>query len=204
MDNKIVMERDIIDIQPAQNDARTIVRSNIYFSGISESFESNLIKTSNKPFKSNIFISTDTFSSTGNIRWSSLLSKILDNNSLLLREIISKIDNLLLNEYDWEYMDYEKPSIEHINFAKDTIIKFFKVVGCYGEQLLNEPYISNSENGGAKIEWHLGERSLYLRIDCIDQIATKIHDKLDGTTIIEDEPFVEQSYLSLWKWVNNE
>lgn len=131
-------------------------------------------------------------------------STVLDNNSTLLREMLSEIDGLLMNEYDWDEIDYRKPTLEDLNFAKDTLIKFVTVIGCYGGYLLTKPYISNSEDGGAKFEWHSNDRSLYLRINRFESVATKIEDELDGTTTIVDKPVLQQDYLSLWKWIINE
>lgn len=131
-------------------------------------------------------------------------SIVLDANSTLLREMISAIDGLLTNEYDWDAIDYRKPTLEDINFAKDTLIKFVTVLGGCEGYLLTKPYISNSEDGGAKLEWHSGERSLYLRINRPEPVATTIVDNPDGTTTIDRKPFLQQSYLSLWKWLINE
>lgn len=128
-------------------------------------------------------------------------STVLDKNSTLLREMLSEIDDLLKNEYDWDAMDYREPTREDINFAMDTLIKFVQVIGCCEGYLLTKPYISNSEDGGAKLEWHSGERSLYLRIDRPEPVATTIVDNPDGTTTIEDIPFQQDFYLSLWKWI---
>lgn len=128
-------------------------------------------------------------------------STVLDNNSTLLREMLSEIDGLLTNEYDWDEIDYRKPTLEDINFAKDTLIKFVKVIGCCEGYLLTKPYISNSEDGGAKIEWHSDKRSLYLRIARHESVATKIWDESDETNI-DNEPFLQENYLSLWKWIS--
>lgn len=129
-------------------------------------------------------------------------SAVLDSNSTLLREMLSEIDVLLTNEYDWDEIDYRKPTVEDINFAKDTLIKFVTVIGGEG-CLLTKPYISNSEDGGAKIEWHSdnSKRSLYLRITCHESVATKIWDESDETNIA-DESFSQENYLSLWKWIS--
>ena len=130
-------------------------------------------------------------------------SAVLDKNSTLLREMLSEIDGLLTNEYDWDEIDYRKPTLEDINFAKDTLIKFVTVIGYYEEYSLTKPYISNSEDGGAKIEWHSdnSKRSLYLRIACHESVATKIWDESDETNI-DNEPFLQENYLSLWKWIS--
>ena len=129
-------------------------------------------------------------------------SAVLDSNSTLLREMLSEIDALLTNEYDWDEIDYRKPTLEDINFAKDTLIKFVTVIG-WERCLLTKPYISNSEDGGAKIEWHSdnNKRSLYLRITCHESVATKIWDESDETNI-DNEPFLQENYLSLWKWIS--
>lgn len=128
---------------------------------------------------------------------------LLANNSILLREMLSEIDNLLKNEYDWDEIDYRKPSPEDIDCAKLVLIEFVFIMN-YGEYSLQKPHISNSEDGGGKIEWHSDKRSLYLRIDCLKSIATKIQDEPDGTTTVDTKPFRQQDYLSLWKWISNE
>ena len=128
---------------------------------------------------------------------------VLANNSTLLIEMLSEIDNLLKNEYDWDEIDYRKPTPEDIDRAKLVLTEFIFIMN-YGEYSFQKPHISNSEDGGAKIEWHSDKRSLYLRIDRLKSIATKIQDEPDGTTTVDTKPFQQQDYLSLWKWISNE
>ena len=128
---------------------------------------------------------------------------VLANNSTLLIEMLSEIDNLLKNEYDWDEIDYRKPTPEDIDRAKLVLTEFVFIMN-YGEYSLQKPHISNSEDGGAKIEWHSDKRSLYLRIDRLESIATKIQDEPDGTTTVDTKSFRQQDYLSLWKWISNE
>ena len=131
------------------------------------------------------------------------LQEILSvNNHILLEEMLSEIDDLLKNEYDWDEIDYIKPTPEDINYAKSVLTEFVTTIGYEGYSL-TKPYISNSEDGGAKIEWHLDKRSLYLRIGSLESVATMIEDKPDGTTTIDDKPFLQKSYLSLWEWIIN-
>lgn len=129
--------------------------------------------------------------------------EVLEANSTLLIEMLSKIDSLLENEYDWDEIDYKNPTLEDIKSAKITLTQFVKVIG-YSGYSLTEPDIFNSEDGGATIEWHSDNRSLYLRMDCSKSVATKIEDQPNGTTTIVDIPFEQKSYLSLWKWIINE
>ena len=124
----------------------------------------------------------------------------IDEN--MMSTILSEIDDILKNEYDWDEIDYRKPTLKDISQAKSILTEFVTTISYEGYSLI-KPYISNSENGGAKIEWHLDKRSLYLRIGSLESIATMIEDKSDGTTI-DDKPFLQKSYLSLWEWVINE
>ena len=129
--------------------------------------------------------------------------RLVRDNATLLVEMLSEIDSILKNEYDWDEIDYRKPMPEDINHAKIVLTEFVTIIGCEG-YLLTKPYISNSEDGGAKIEWHLDKRSLYLRIDRLESVATTMEDNPNGTTVIDDKPLLPQSYLSLWKWIINE
>ena len=128
---------------------------------------------------------------------------LIRDNSTLLVEMLSEIENLLENEYDWDEIDYREPTHEDINYAKVILTEFVNIISCEG-YLLTKPYISNSEDGGAKLEWHSDKRSLYLRIDRLESEATTMEDNPDRTTTIVDKPFSPQSYLSLWKWIINE
>jgi len=128
--------------------------------------------------------------------------RTIPDNSILLQEMLSEIDDLLKNEYDWDDIDYRKPTPEDISRAKFVLIDFVFTMS-YEGYLLKKPYISNSEDGGAKIEWHSDKRSLYLRIDRRKSIAAKIQDEPDRTTV-HTNPFLQQDYLSLWKWIINE
>ena len=129
---------------------------------------------------------------------------IITENSILLVEMLSEIDSLLKNEYDWDEIDYRKPTLKDISHAKSILTEFVFVTTIgYEGYSLTKPYISNSEDGGAKIEWHLDKRSLYLRIGSLESVATMIEDKPDGTTTIDDKPFLQKSYLSLWEWIIN-
>ncbi len=123
------------------------------------------------------------------------------NNHILLEQMLSEIDDLLKNEYDWDEIDYIKPTPEDINYAKSVLTDFVFTIG-YEGYLLKKPYISNSEDGGAKIEWHSDKRSLYLRINRLESVITQIWDGPDITNV-GDKPFLQQDYLSLWKWISN-
>lgn len=128
--------------------------------------------------------------------------EVLKANSTLLIEMLSEIDSLLENEYNWDEIDYKNPTLEDMKSAKITLTKFVNVI-TYSGHLLTEPDIFNSEDGGATIEWHSNNRSLYLRMDSSKSVATQIEDQSNGTTIV-DIPFEQKSYLSLWKWLINE
>ena len=178
-----------------------------------EIYKTNVNRQFNQPTA--LAIEVDNTDSTSIIEWNedfdlALWSfksypnyRLIRDNSTLLVEMLSEIDSLLENEYDWDEIDYRKSTHEDINYAKIILTEFVNVIS-YGGKVLTKPYISNSEDGGAKIEWHSGERSLYLRINCFESIATTMEDNPDGTTTILDKPFSPQSYLSLWKWIINE
>ena len=108
------------------------------------------------------------------------------NNHILLGEMLSEIDSLLKNEYDWDEIDYRKPTFEDISRAKSVLIDFVFTIS-YDGYSLKKPYISNSEDGGAKFEWHLDERSLYIRIDRLKSVVTQMRDESDKT-IIDTKP----------------
>ncbi len=126
-------------------------------------------------------------------------SIVLDNNSTLLREMLSEIDGLLMNEYDWDEIDYRKPTLEDINCAKDTLIKFVKIIG-YADYLLTKPYISNFEEGGASIKWKIGDRTLYLEVGQNISIYTKTW-KESGKRCSIEKPLFQRDYIQLWEWV---
>lgn len=124
------------------------------------------------------------------------------NNYILLDRMLSEVEVLLKNEYSWDEIDYRKPTTKDISRAKTFLMSFVFTIGSAG-YIVKKPHISNSEDGGAKFEWHLGERSLYLRIDRLKSVVTKIWDESDRT-IVDTKPLLQQNYLSLWKWIIND
>ena len=54
------------------------------------------------------------------------------NNYILLEEMLSEIDSLLKNEYDWNEIDYRKPTLEDISRAKSVLIDFVFTIGYEG------------------------------------------------------------------------
>lgn len=123
-------------------------------------------------------------------------------NDILLQEMLSEIESLLDNEYDWDEIDYKKPTAEDINRAKSVLIDFVSTINSEGYSV-KKPYISNSENGGANIEWDTDERSLYMEITQHDSVITKIWDEPDRS-VIDTELLQKENYLPLWKWIINE
>lgn len=124
---------------------------------------------------------------------------VLDNNFTLLREMLSEIDSLLMNQCDWDEIDYRKPTSQDINCAKDTLIKFVEIIG-YADHLLTKPYISNFEEGGASIKWKIGDRTLYLEVGQNISIYTKTWNESGKRCSIE-RPLSQRDYLQLWEWV---
>ena len=128
---------------------------------------------------------------------------MIHENDVILQGMMSEIDSLLENDYDWEKIDYIKPTLEDINHAKSILTDFVTTIDYEGCSL-KKPYISNSEQGGVKIEWHLDKRSLYIRISRLKLVATMIEDKSDDRTTIDDKLFLKKSYLPLWQWLISE
>lgn len=126
---------------------------------------------------------------------------LVSDNSTLLVEMLSEIDSILKNEYDWDEIDYRKPTPEDINYAKIILTEFVTIVGCDG-YLLTKPYISNFEEGGASIKWKIGDRTLYLEIGQNISIYTKVWRESNKACSIE-RPLFQTDYLQLWEWIIN-
>ena len=124
------------------------------------------------------------------------------NNHILLGEMLSEIDSLLKNEYDWDEIGYRKPTFEDIRRAKSVLIDFVFTISYEGYSL-KKPHISNFEEGGASIKWKIGDRTLYLDIALNESVASKIYRE-SGKTIAEDQPLLKKDYLRLWEWIINE
>ena len=116
--------------------------------------------------------------------------------------MLSEIDNLLKNEYDWDEIDYIKPTPEDINYAKSVLTDFVFTIS-YEGYTLKKPYISNFEEGGASIKWKIGDRTLYLEIGQNVSIFSKVWRE-SGKPHTIDRPLFKKDYLLLWKWVINE
>ena len=124
------------------------------------------------------------------------------NNHILLKEMLSEIDDILKNEYDWDEIDYIKPTPEDINYAKSVLTDFVFTISYEGYSL-KKPYISNFEEGGASIKWKIGDRTLYLEIGQNDSVVSKVWRK-SGKTLAKERPLLKKDYLRLWKWIINE
>ena len=124
------------------------------------------------------------------------------NNHILLEQMLSEIDDLLKNEYDWDEIDYRKPTPEDINRSKDVLTEFVSIIDSEGYSL-EKPYISNFEEGGATIEWDTDERSLHLEITQHNSVITKMWDEPDRA-VIDTKLLLKEDYLLLWKWIINE
>ena len=123
-------------------------------------------------------------------------------NHILLQEMLSEIESLLKNEYDWDEIDYRKPTPEDINRSKDVLTGFVSIIDSEG-YLLEKPHISNFEEGGASIKWKIGDRTLYLEIAQSDSFVSKVW-KESGKTLAKERPLFKKDYLRLWKWIINE
>ena len=124
---------------------------------------------------------------------------VVSSNSTLLVEMLSEIDSLLRNEYDWDEIDYIKPTPQDIVCAKIILTEFVTVVGNSG-YLLRKPYISNFEEGGASMKWKIGDRTLYLEVGQNISIYTKTW-KESGKRCSIEKPLFQRDYIQLWEWV---
>ena len=129
-------------------------------------------------------------------------SIISAENRILLQGMLSEIDDLLKNEYDWDEIDYIKPTPEDINYAKSVLRDFVFTISSEGYSL-KKPYISNFEEGGASIKWKIGDRTLYLEIGQNVSIFSKVWRE-SGKLYTIDRGLLKKDYLLLWKWVINE
>ena len=123
-------------------------------------------------------------------------------NDILLQGMLSEIDDLLKNEYDWDEIDYIKPTPEDIDYAKFVLREFVFTISSKGYSL-KKPYISNFEEGGASIKWKIGDRTLYLEIGENISVFSKVWRESDGTRVIE-RPLSNTDYLQLWNWIIDE
>ena len=129
-------------------------------------------------------------------------SIISAKNRILLQEMLSEIESLLKNEYDWDEIDYRKPTPEDINRSKDVLTEFVSIIDFEGYSL-KKPHISNFEEGGASIRWKIGDRTLYLEVAQNDSIVSKVWRE-SGKTFAKERPLLKKDYLRLWKWIINE
>ena len=120
-----------------------------------------------------------------------------------IKDALDQIEKLLASEYDWEYIDYLPPEKRHLDFAKGILSQFVSTL-THKSYIVKRPYVSNSPQGGAKLEWHADKRSLYLELNCHSPTYTKITDNPNGTTTIDSQDLIPtpETYLSLWKWYN--
>lgn len=129
-------------------------------------------------------------------------SIISAKNDILLQEMLSEIENLLDNEYDWDEIDYQKSTPEDIKRSKDVLTEFVSIIDSEGYSL-KKPHISNFEEGGASIKWKIGERTLYLEITENESGFSKVWRE-SGKRLGIERPLLKRDYLRLWKWVINE
>lgn len=122
-------------------------------------------------------------------------------NEILLQEMLSEIDSLLKNEYDWDEIDYRKPTAADIDHAKVVLREFVSTISSKGYSV-KKPYISNFEEGGASIKWKIGDRTLYLEIGQNESIVSKVWRESGKPRAIE-RPLHKKDYLRLWKWIIN-
>ena len=129
-------------------------------------------------------------------------SIISAKNDILLRDMLSEIESLLKNEYDWDEIDYRKPTPEDINRSKDVLTEFVSIIDSEGYSL-KRPHISNFEEGGASIKWKIGDRTLYLEITQNESGFSKVWRE-SGKRLGIERPLLKKDYLRLWKWIINE
>ena len=123
-------------------------------------------------------------------------------NTILLKEILSEIESLLKNEYDWDDIGYRKPTREDINRSKNVLTEFVTIIDS-NRYSLEKPHISNFEEGGATIKWKIGDRTLYLEIGQNESIVSKVWRE-SGELRATERPLRKKDYLQLWKWIINE
>lgn len=121
-------------------------------------------------------------------------------NSILLRDMLSEIESLL--EYDWDEIDYRKPTPEDIKRSKEVLTEFVSIIDSEGYSL-KRPHISNFEEGGASIKWKIGERTLYLEITQNESGFSKVWRE-SGKRLGIERILQKKDYLRLWKWIINE
>lgn len=123
-------------------------------------------------------------------------------NRILLQEMLSEIESLLENEYDWDEIDYRKPTPKDIKRSRDVLTEFVSIIDTEGYSL-KKPHISNFEEGGASIKWKIGERTLYLEITQNESGFSKVWRE-SGKRLGIERTLLKKDYLRLWKWVINE
>ncbi len=123
-------------------------------------------------------------------------------NDIILREMLSEIESLLDNEYEWDEIDYQKPTPEDIKRSKDVLTEFVSIIDTEG-YALKKAHISNFEEGGASIKWKIEERTLYLEITQDESSFSKVWRE-SGKRLGIERPLLKKDYLQLWKWLINE
>lgn len=123
-------------------------------------------------------------------------------NDIILGEMLSDTESLLDNEYEWDEIDYRKPTPEDIKRSKDVLTEFVSIIASEGYSL-KKPHISNFEEGGASIKWKIEERTLYLEITQSESSFSKVWRE-SGKRLGLERPLLKKDYLRLWKWLINE
>ena len=126
-------------------------------------------------------------------------------NKIIFKKVSDQIDELLTNEYDWDEIGYEKPRPKDIDYAKRIMSDFIASISSAGYSLdsLEAPFISNSEYGGATIEWRESEKSLYFDIKHQSAKWTKVW-KEDKRTIVRTNKLRKTDYVQVWEWIIDE
>ena len=126
-------------------------------------------------------------------------------SELLYQKVFSQINELLTKEYDWDDIGYEKPHPKDIDYAKHIMSDFISSISSkgYSLNLLELPFISNGENGGATIEWRESGRSLYFDIKYQDAKFTTVRQE-GKKTIVRTDNLRKSDYVSVWEWILNE
>ena len=190
-----------------------ISESGSLFSGISISEDNKLLGIVTQP-ESVIKLEDDIFGFFGpvsslnyyshgcKVHYSGAITGQYRYNLLLHQKVLRQIDELLTKEYDWDSIGYEKPNSKGIDYAKHIMSDFMFSINSAGYSL-EEPVISNCENGGATIEWRENEKSLYLDIKHQSAKVTKVW-KEGKNTIVRTDNLHERDYVSVWEWIINE
>lgn len=116
----------------------------------------------------------------------------------MLQEILDEIEKLKSNNYDWDYMDYDPPNFEDIDYAKQVVRNFILAIES-SPYSFKKPYITNCYTGGVELSWYGDEREFHFHLNREAPYIVKLYDE-DGKSLIEDVPLDPENYISIWEW----